>query len=274
MSVRVWPAYVICDLDGCISDDRWRRHLLPSPPDGHAPEKYDEYHSLAFRDQCVADVVSDVMYDIHDTYDHTGHQKALLLVVTARPDRHNFRRETMDWLNSVFPGVAYELLMRPSNSCESSRTLKRTTVEQYFMSVSDQNHWQRVVSAYDDRQDVLDSYPVEDFVKQLRILPDVSVDTFIHAHKSVAEILRSMAATSEERAKIYGDHYRHFAPVVKALWPNGVPSALVTEDRWHLFELLLVKVVRFAATGLTHRDSIHDLAVYAAMIESDLSGKA
>jgi hypothetical protein len=39
-------------------------------------------------------------------------------------------------------------------------------------------------------------------------------------------------------------------------------------NKWHLFELMVVKLTRFANSGLTHQDSIHDLAVYAAMVES------
>jgi hypothetical protein len=31
---------------------------------------------------------------------------------------------------------------------------------------------------------------------------------------------------------------------------------------------MVVKLTRFANSGLTHEDSIHDAAVYAAMVES------
>lgn len=87
---------------------------------------------------------------------------------------------------------------------------------------------------------------------------------------SVSAILREMAATFEERNAVYGNNYLRVAPVIRALWPDGVPAGLVTEDRWHLFELVIVKLTRFARGNLTHIDSIHDAAVYAAMIESDI----
>ena len=44
-----------------------------------------------------------------------------------------------------------------------------------------------------------------------------------------------------------------------SLFPNGV--VLKTEEDyniWHLFELLVVKITRFANSELKHQDSIHD----------------
>jgi hypothetical protein len=91
--------------------------------------------------------------------------------------------------------------------------------------------------------------------------------------KDAATILDQMADTFRQRNAVYGDNYRMVAKLVKVLFPNGVPSELVVTDQWHLFELKLVKISRFAISGLTHIDSIHDDAVYAAMIESILHEK-
>lgn len=87
----------------------------------------------------------------------------------------------------------------------------------------------------------------------------------------VPSILRGAAATFEERNAVYGSNYTMVAPVMKVLFPNGVPPDLVTTHRWHLFELMIVKLSRFAISGLTHQDSIRDLTVYAAMVESLLN---
>jgi len=83
------------------------------------------------------------------------------------------------------------------------------------------------------------------------------------------EILNSMAETFRERNKVYGDNYKSVGAVMVALFPNGID--LKTEEEfniWHLFELMIVKITRFANTEMTHKDSIHDTAVYAAMVES------
>ena len=85
---------------------------------------------------------------------------------------------------------------------------------------------------------------------------------------SAAEILEAMAHTFRERNAVYGSNYKMVAPLMATLFPQGVPSELVVSDKFHLFELMLVKLSRFAISNLSHTDSIHDCGVYAAMIES------
>jgi hypothetical protein len=87
--------------------------------------------------------------------------------------------------------------------------------------------------------------------------------------KTAADILAEMAETFRERNKVYGDNYKRVGAVMAAMFPDGV--TLTTEEDynvWHLFELMVVKMTRFANSSLTHEDSIHDSAVYAAMLES------
>ena len=87
--------------------------------------------------------------------------------------------------------------------------------------------------------------------------------------KNAADILKEASKTFLDRNKVYGDNYKSVGRVMKALFPNGVN--LKTEEdfnTWHLFELVIVKITRFANSNLKHKDSIHDTAVYSAMIES------
>lgn len=86
--------------------------------------------------------------------------------------------------------------------------------------------------------------------------------------QTVPDILRSAAATFEGRNASYGSNYLNVAPVMRALFPQGVPKDLPLQTEWHLFELLVVKLTRLANSNLTHLDSIHDAIVYGAMIES------
>lgn len=93
--------------------------------------------------------------------------------------------------------------------------------------------------------------------------------------KNAADILAEMAETFRERNKVYGDNYKRVGAAMVAMFPQGVH--LKTEEdfnRWHLFELMVVKLTRFANTGLVHQDSIHDAAVYAAMVESLINKEA
>lgn len=89
--------------------------------------------------------------------------------------------------------------------------------------------------------------------------------------RTAADVLADMAHTYRERNAVYGNNYLMVSQLVKVLFPNGVPSELVVTDHWHLFELKLVKLSRFAISNLTHVDSIHDDAVYSAMIEAILN---
>lgn len=87
------------------------------------------------------------------------------------------------------------------------------------------------------------------------------------------EVLESMARTFRERNAVYGDNYKMVAQLVAVLFPDGVPQGLVLKDQWHLFELILVKLSRFAVSNLSHIDSVHDAAVYAAMIEAIITSE-
>lgn len=82
------------------------------------------------------------------------------------------------------------------------------------------------------------------------------------------EILVEMAETFKERNSTYGSNYLVVGELMKVLFPKGVPSDLLHSPQFHLFELKLVKLSRFANSGMKHVDSIHDDGVYSAMIES------
>lgn len=82
--------------------------------------------------------------------------------------------------------------------------------------------------------------------------------------------LREAAKVFEERNAVYQDAYLIVGKVTEALFPNGV--TLVTEEdhnRWHLLELIIVKLTRYSANWKTgHKESMDDLIVYGAMLAS------
>jgi hypothetical protein len=89
---------------------------------------------------------------------------------------------------------------------------------------------------------------------------------------SVPDVLEAMAKTYRERNAVYGDNWRNVGNVMVQLFPDGVElSDADAFNRWHLFELIIVKLTRFANSNLEHVDSIHDIAVYAAMLEAALT---
>ena len=230
--------YIVFDLDGCIADDRRRRPLLKNG--------YDAYHSDMTNDPVVnADAVL-------AAYETDG---ICVVFLTARPEK--WRHQTESWLLKNFPDTGEAdtvLIMRKDDDVRGSVELKTEAIKKLGT--------ERVLKFYDDRADVVAAIGALGIDARILTLP---VDA--------SDILSEMGTTYAERNAVYRDNYTRVAPVIKALWPEGVPAELVTEDRWHLFELMVVKLTRFATSGLTHQDSIHDAAVYAAMIESDLRRK-
>ena len=90
------------------------------------------------------------------------------------------------------------------------------------------------------------------------------------ASKTVPEMLRDAAATYEQRNRLYGDNYKRFGDVMAALFPNGIE--LKNKDDWNRFGVffhVVGKVTRYAVNLKAggHKDSAHDITVYAAMLE-------
>lgn len=92
---------------------------------------------------------------------------------------------------------------------------------------------------------------------------------------TVPDILEDMAGTYRTRNLIYKDNFNKVGSILFLLHgpDSSAPMANFqdTVERQTLFDLyrmIIGKLTRFAESGLTHVDSIHDLAVYAAMVES------
>lgn len=89
--------------------------------------------------------------------------------------------------------------------------------------------------------------------------------------RSFAEILDEIKETHSQRAKSYtpGETPGHevHAAVLKALFPNGVPEG--SQHKFVLLNYIIGKVVRYALLlPHGHQDSIHDIAVYAMILDS------
>lgn len=236
----------IFDLDGCLCDDRHRRHMLP-PERGERDEHYDAYHALSWQDRPIN---LGVLRKHVDSEHH-------IVFITGRGEA--WKNVALDWLTEhVGELPSFTLLMRPKHNRQPSPVLKVALFEEWAKSTSGVQGWNNVVAAYDDRHDVLAAYRQQ----------GVSTTKLLTFPPGAPEILRGASATYEERNKQYGDNFRNVAPVMQVLFPRGIPAELLHSSKWHLFELKIVKLTRFANSGLTHLDSIHDDMVYSAMIES------
>ncbi len=88
---------------------------------------------------------------------------------------------------------------------------------------------------------------------------------------TVQEILRQAAATFLERDQQYGSAYKRQGKVLRDLFPEGL--ILCTEEdftKFALFSMIVGKANRWATafkTGKEQMDSLHDLGVYAFMLQ-------
>lgn len=101
---------------------------------------------------------------------------------------------------------------------------------------------------------------------------DAEVAAFSSAQKrpTVSEILRKGADTYEERNQVYGDSYKVYGAVMKAMFPDGLPDFATVADfnRLGVFNMIVSKLMRYASNigNGGHFDSALDLSVYAAML--------
>lgn len=86
--------------------------------------------------------------------------------------------------------------------------------------------------------------------------------------KTVPERMRDAADLFEERNAAYGNNYRLFGAVMRAMYPNGL--TVTTDEEWTRLMLQVHRVTKetryacnFSRGG--HADSMADLSVYAQM---------
>lgn len=96
--------------------------------------------------------------------------------------------------------------------------------------------------------------------------------TVVSAGATPADLLRDAAALFEERNADYGNNYERMGAILMAIFPDGIPAIITVEDanRLNLMIDCLGKLSRYAHNFSRggHLDSVRDLVVYAAMLES------
>lgn len=85
----------------------------------------------------------------------------------------------------------------------------------------------------------------------------------------VLGILNGAASVYRDRNAVYKDNFRAVGRVMEALFPEGRPGLKVAADydRWHIFELLVVKLTRYAQNyDNPHEDSLLDMLPYEGIL--------
>lgn len=261
----------VFDIDNCIANDAHRIGLIDWSRD-IAAGRYDAYHAALEDDKPMpvaalkALVVGDAVF------------------MTARPDK--YRDATLRWLRRHYgDDIAIRnehLYMRGDTNHLPGVDVKREMMS-HLLNPNNNPSGKHIVvcRAYDDRDDILAMYRSLGLPVQKMKMHDTCaytnprakvrgpIEMVEPADVTAADVLSEMAETYRERNAVYGDNFRRVGHVMKALHPDGVKQETsLDHELFHLWSLLIVKASRFAVSGLTHQDSIHDLAVYAAMIQA------
>ena len=232
---------VIIDLDGTISDDRHRRHLI-------APRDWRAYHAKCSEDRYMNPGIIELC-------DSFGAQPVF---ITARPEAVRMLTETWLLQNVGLNRADYQLLMRPDGNTSPSRLVK----QDILLCHSELD----AVCAFDNRHDILEVYRDHGLQTVL-----VGYDWVPASTLSVPDLLRSGAKTFEERNAVYGETYEIFGRVMAQMFPDGLHlSDAASFNRLGVYVQIVTKVARYAASlgkGSSHVDSAHDAMVYSAMLE-------
>lgn len=131
----------LVDLDGCISDDRWRRELIRE--EGDPFDRFHAYHLGLHRDAAVN------LHEIDPDLD--------VVVVTARPCL--YAEMTLDWLREVAGIQPRYILHRNNHDHRPSVEVKREQVGWLFSYNLNYNvNPEDIAAAIDDREDIINMY--------------------------------------------------------------------------------------------------------------------
>lgn len=127
----------VLDLDGCISDDRWRLDRIQHTISGRA--RYHDYHMLSSFDELVNE--------------HLVQTPLNIVIVTGRPEE--YRSITTEWLirNDIAP---LKLVMRPNGNFQRAVDFKRVVLTALLNELG----WSpdAIEDCYDDRADIVVMY--------------------------------------------------------------------------------------------------------------------
>jgi hypothetical protein len=288
----------IFDIDGCIADDLWRRKRIPEGASTSAD--YDAYHALCDSDAKLAAGAS-ILQERIDNGDFIVFCTARPIKVAAKTC------DWIKRMFGIEPQADFMILMRKDDDNRSALDVKSEMVgwmrgyekesgRTIFAAYDDRQDIVAMYGASGIDAWLLDSDGARRLPKEVEEAAPLgaSVDGYpttteaIRAQglaalaaqdkqpeqperlapRTAADVLTDAAAIFRERNANYKDNAVLVGNVMKALFPNGVVIHSAADHHlYHLFELMIVKLTRFVKSDLKHKDSIHDLAVYAAMLE-------
>lgn len=135
--------FQIVDLDGCIADDLWRRHLI-NKIGPKSNDWFHEYHINSFWDKAV---------NLHEI------KQPETIILTARPLR--YRQITMQWLDKIANVKPAYILFRNDDDHRPSFEVKKEMVRALLDWNSYNIQLEQIADAIDDRENIVAMYRQE-----------------------------------------------------------------------------------------------------------------
>ena len=159
--------YAIFDIDNCIADDEWRIQFIDWTPGLDPDARYGKYHMHCGNDEPRnMGVVLGLMFD----------EDVQPVFFTARPEA--VRTTTEHWLFKHF-GIAKPVMLMRDNGCfVPSVQLKARMLDRMRKEM---NADDRIVAAFDDRQDIVDMYLRQGIPAQVLKVHDTCAYTNPHS---------------------------------------------------------------------------------------------
>ena len=285
---------IFCDLDGTLSDDRLRQHLLEKAHRDYAdnpdPSVFDPYHQL-LRTDPVWNKVASYLRD-------TVSGDCELVFISARTE--NFRHSTYEWFNKNIPSLkTAPLYLRAEGDARRNWEVKRSFVLKYMAVLGD--HETKCIEVIDDDPEILQMFhslwpfqglnlrnnqglhpkltltqatkgELKPYIPDIFVPPDDMPKDRPPAFP-VDKALQRLAGLYRDRNGVYGDNYKNFGGLMKAL-EKFVPEGrfrIETEDDWNRMGVLIQivsKITRYCANYNRggHPDSLDDSSVYSQML--------
>ncbi len=108
---------IICDIDGTISNNNHRQHLLKNK------KNWNSFFLLSYQDQPILKIIDEV--NVLESQDKK------IFFITGRPEK--YRKITEDWLKNYFK-FEIKLFMRKNNDLRNKIEVKKEIFDKYFKS--------------------------------------------------------------------------------------------------------------------------------------------
>jgi hypothetical protein len=292
---------VIFDIDGCVSNDEHRRKYIDKDNDDLIA-MYKNYH-----DRCEQDTVLPIADSFIRACRAAGQKIAFF---TGRPIAYKVQTIRWIMKNLEIPETeGFILCMREEGDFRPSEHVKYDMVQMIMNQFRDDtiicayDDQEKIVDMYEKSFNipttVLGLHGMKDFYYGDRVrseplhevvaatTSDRSDSMMLHEApppyadaetpddflpRTTVDVLKAAAGTYETSNAVYKNNHTQVGEILRIMFPDGMSLHHAADHEvYSLLVQIVGKLTRFGNAGMRHQDSIRDLIVYAAMLETIMS---